>query len=130
MKTDAQIKSGIQEELEWDPVVSATDIAAAALHALQWSTLVPDGRVQLKVEKGGAQPAGRGAASAATAPTSGWLLGAGCCNSSDQFNRQQCRECGCTVSSLAVREGETPCAPTCRRSFGTPASKPVIQTTR
>jgi hypothetical protein len=26
MKTDAQIKADIQEELEWDPTVSATDV--------------------------------------------------------------------------------------------------------
>ena len=108
MKTDAQLKKDIQDELSWDPEIHATDvgvivkdgvvtltghlasyaekyaaeratervsgvlalvmevevrlpssskrndadIASAARNALTWSVVVPDSRIQLKVEKG------------------------------------------------------------------------------
>jgi osmotically-inducible protein OsmY len=108
MKTDAQLRQDILDELSWDPSINAnevgvsvkdgivsltghlgtfaekyaaeraaqrvsgvkslaveievrlspsykrndTDIAAAAQHALEWSVVVPDNRIQVKVEKG------------------------------------------------------------------------------
>lgn len=69
MKTDADLKRDVTEELAWDPAIKAialeldvklasehrrsdTEIAAAAEQAPRWNSLVPADKIRVTVEHG------------------------------------------------------------------------------